>query len=123
MIDAAAAELAEVMCADHLPQLVALTLGANQIGDDGLAALAKAAHHLPKLATFSVGANVGDEGTVALAAAIADGALPVLGDLSFDRSRQIGDKGVVALADALAAKRTPLRTLNLLRSTCPRALR
>ena len=112
--DDAAALLAEAMSADTLPQLVSLTLGANQIGDAGLTALAQAGlPHVPKLRNFSVGANVADEGTTALAAAIANGALPVLEDCSFDRSRQVGDAGVTALVAALTAARTPLKTLNL----------
>jgi hypothetical protein len=112
--DDAAALLAEAMSADTLPQLVSLALGANQIGDAGLTALAQAGlPHVPKLRNFSVGANVADEGTAALAAAIANGALPVLEDFSFDRSRQVGDAGVTALVAALTAARTPLKTLNL----------
>ena len=76
-----------------MPKLKTLGLNYNQIGDEGVVALAEAVGKgaLPKLKTLGLGDNqIGDEGVVALAEAVGKGALPKLEELNLV-SNQIGD--------------------------------
>jgi len=87
-----------------LAQLRKLILGANQIGDAGLAALCQ---NVPRGALGNLselwlgGTNIGDEGMVALANAIRGGKLPSVAVLSL-ATNEIGDAGAVAFGAVLA---------------------
>lgn len=81
----------------NLPGLTSITLDSNQIGDDGIRALAEHAKGLPALAMLSLPDNeIGDAGIRALAEHAKD--LPALERLDVRRN-QIGDAGVRALAE------------------------
>ena len=84
-----------------------LELGNNQIGDAGLAALAKAVERgaLDKLTRLRLGSNqIGDAGLQALADALGKGALPALELEHLElTANQIGDVGLSALASACAS--------------------
>ena len=84
-----------------------LELGNNQIGDAGLAALAKAVESgaLDKLTSLRLGSNqIGDAGLQALADALGKGTLPALELEHLElTANQIGDVGLSALASACAS--------------------
>ena len=91
-----------------------LSLYANEIGDEGTIALARAldAGALQNMSALLLNSNrVGDSGIVALAVAMRRGALPHLERLCLS-SNAIGDHGVAELADSAACD--ALRTLEYL---------
>ena len=83
-----------------------LALGGNAIGDEGCVAIADAvaAGALPELVELSLSGNgIGDVGCRALAAAIRGGALPKLGELRFHTARSPNLAGEEARAELRAA--------------------
>ncbi|EOD05047.1 hypothetical protein EMIHUDRAFT_250346 [Emiliania huxleyi CCMP1516] len=101
-----AAQVAEVIASGATPLLEELDLAGNQIGDDGLKALAAALGRegsAPRLQELDLTSNqIGDDGLMSLAAALSnDGVVPRLANLILDGNR-FGNEGLKALVSALS---------------------
>lgn len=90
-----------VLQPNGVSDLVSISLGHNEIGDEGAIALARAiASGAPNLKRLHLHENkIGDSGASALAGALRPGEAPNVQALRLDFNR-VGDAGVVALARA-----------------------
>eukprot|EP00941_MAST-03F_sp_MAST-3F-sp1_P002214 g2214.t1 len=95
---------------ERSPDLICLRIGGRELGDDGAKHLAGAIHGNTNLEQLDLTYNgIGDDGTLALAAALLDGAVTgcmPLFRLSLRHNRFIGDEGAIALASVLESSRT-----------------
>jgi hypothetical protein len=91
-------EVAGVLRGGAVPGLTHLNIACNSIGGNGAAALANALSCCPLLLSLDLHGNaIGDDGCVALGAALAAGTVPSLEDLDLSANR-IEDRGCAALA-------------------------
>ena len=114
-----ASALAAALTKLAVPSLMGLDLSNNQVGDEGLAALAPALRQLPQFRALRLYSNaLSDEGLAALLAPPTEGAVASLEDLDLLANDQITDAGRAALASALRSGALPmLKTLHLLGAT------
>lgn len=111
---AGAQTLAAIIAGGHTAHVSGLYLSMNNLGDDGMQALAPALRHLPSLVFLHLSANnIREAGAAALANAATDGALSQLQSLHLN-DNSIGDGGMQAVSAAIAGGGKVLSQLHYL---------